>query len=519
MKHFSPLCIFIFLFSATLLTAQTPTWSDDIAQIVYKNCAVCHHNNGIAPFSLETYTDAQLWASAMVTQVSSKKMPPWPPVADYCHYSNERVMSQADIDKLTNWANGGTPEGNETNAPVVPTFTNGPLLGQPDVKLTIPVHISQAGTTDEYACFIIPTGLTSDKYLRGLQIVPGNTSIVHHVIVSLDTSATMTDCMLGLIGAQTMYSWAAGMSPAVFPDGNGLRLGMRVKAGSNIMLQIHYPTGTIGKADSTSVLLYLYSDSVAASQNPPMRELKEDMYVMNWTFAIPANSTQTITAYWPIIGNTTQDLSVFSIDPHMHLLGRRIVAFAVTPNHDTIPLNKIDDWSYHWQSYYFFKHLVKVPTGSKIYARAFYDNTTNNPENPFSPPQLCLPGEQTTNEMLLVACQYTTYQAGDENFDIEGLINQAIHTGVEEVNPSTEMSFSIFPNPSNGKFLISPTREFKGETEVVVSDVLGKPVMATKIHNLWEPVTIDIGSNANGIYLVQVRNRKNYSSQRIVLGK
>lgn len=219
MKNLFPLCLFGSLLFSVTVYSQTPTWSQDIAPIVYQHCTVCHNTGGVAPFPLEHYFTAFTWSANMAADVSVRKMPPWPPIADYKHYCNERVLTQAEIDKIVNWANAGAPEGDEALAPPVPVFNHGPLLGIPDLKLTIPTHTSTATTADEYACFVLPTGLTSDKFVRGIQIEPGNRAIVHHVILSLDTTANLSNCMVGLAGgALTMYSWASGMSPAVFPQ-------------------------------------------------------------------------------------------------------------------------------------------------------------------------------------------------------------------------------------------------------------------------------------------------------------
>ena len=218
-----------------------------------------------------------------------------------------------------------------------------------------------------------------------------------------------------------------------------------------------------------------------------------------------------------VSGTTTQDLSLFSIDPHMHFLGRKIVVFALTAAGDTIPLNKIDNWQYSWQSYYFFKNLIKIPAGSRIFANAYFDNTVLNPYNPYSPPQLCYPGENTTNEMLLVACQYTTYQPGDENFDLESMINAAIAeanpTGIPEVNAG--VAFGVYPNPSNGKFVLSPENTNGGRADILVTDVLGHAVLRETVSNLLEPVDLNLGPVADGPYFVQLKTGGNSSVRKI----
>lgn len=506
------------------LFSQSPTWSDGIGALIYRKCTVCHNTGGLAPFALESYDDAAYWSYLFSGVITARIMPPWPPVPSYRHYVNERVLTQAQIDSIVSWVNAGTPEGNPANAPAPPLIKNGPLLGTPDVKLSIPVYTSQATTTDEYACFVLPTGFTQDKYVRGIQIMPGNRAIVHHVIIQLDTAATVTDCMLGLIGgAQTMYSWASGMEPVVFPNSNGLRMGMRIKAGSNILVQIHYPEGTAGQIDSTSILFYLYSDAEVASGNPPIREIKEDLYVMNWFFTLPPNEVTTLYASWPYIGTTTEDLSLFAVDPHMHLLGRSMISYAVTADNDTIPLNKIDNWDFEWQSYYFFKNLVKIPAGSKIYGEAVYDNTSNNPNNPFNPPRLCLPGQNTTDEMMLIAYQYTTYQPGDENYDIEAMVNEAIRnaaTAAPDIKSSQLIElFAIYPNPSDGLFVLSPRHRATGAVEITVCDILGQKVLTLNIDKPQWPVNLNIATQPDGIYLMQIRNGNSRTAYKIIVAK
>ena len=119
----------------------------------------------------------------------------------------------------------------------------------------------------------------------------------------------------------------------------------------------------------------------------------------------------------------TQDISLLTINPHMHLLGKSFLAYAITLNNDTIPLIKIDNWNFRWQYFYTFKKMLKIPAGSEIIVEATYDNTSNNPDNPFSPPQVVserknLNGKgsmRTSDEMLQFIINYLPYNDGDEN--------------------------------------------------------------------------------------------------------
>jgi hypothetical protein len=120
---------------------------------------------------------------------------------------------------------------------------------------------------------------------------------------------------------------------------------------------------------------------------------------------------------------TPVDLSILSVNPHMHLLGKTFLAYAITPQKDTIRLVKINKWDFKWQYYYTFKHPLKIPAGSTIYAFGTYDNTDKNPYNPYHPPRDCKERNDfmsmgTTEEMFQFIFTYLPYQPGDEQIDL-----------------------------------------------------------------------------------------------------
>ena len=543
MKQLYTLCIALCLVGLNMAQAQTPDWSTGVAHIVYDNCTKCHNSTGIAPFPLESYTDAVNYSSVIPNYINNRLMPPWPPDPTYRHYVNERVLTQAQIDTINAWINGGTPEGNESLAPPVPVFRNTAVLGPADLTLQIPTYTSTATSADDYACFVIPLDIPTDKYVKAVQILPGNPKIVHHVILMIDTTANMTnaDCMLALANlpgsnsAVTLTSYAAGMGPTVFPSGEGgLKLGERLKKGSNIMVQIHYPLGTAGQVDSTKILFYLYSDSAAQAPNPPLRTLAVSLYTMNWLISIPPNTVQTITATYPSLYNipypgstTPMDYSLFAVDPHMHLVGRQMTSFGVTSTNDTIPFERVLNWQYAWQAYYFFHNLIKLPAGSVIHGTATYDNTTNNPYNPFNPPQTISAGENTTNEMMLIAFMMMPYELGDENYNMDSLVNLAIAsyppaavTGINPVLAPGETGFTIYPNPTNnGQFTLTPSNLKGGATEVTITNLLGQALKTIRYDYLDAPVTINAEGSADGLYLVQLKQGSFNAIQKLVISK
>ena len=538
MKQLYALCIAVSLLGPNLIKAQTPDWSTGIAPIIYNNCTKCHHTNGIAHYPFESYADVVRYSLVIPQYLDSGLMPPWPPDPTYRHYVGERILSRGAIDSIEAWISGGTPEGNEALAPPVPVFSNGPTLGPADMVLQIPAYASAATTTtDDYACFVIPLNIPDDKYVKGLEIVPGNPAIVHHVIVMIDTTNALTnqDCMLALANlpgansAVTLTSWAAGMGPTVFPSGEGgLKMGERLKKGSNIMIQIHYPAGTGGEMDSTKILFYLYSDSAAQSPNPPLRPIAVSLYTMNWLLSIAPNTVQTYYATYPSAYNipypgatTPADYSIFAVDPHMHLVGRQMTSFGVTPTNDTIPFERVNNWQYNWQAYYFFKNMVKLPAGSIINGIATYDNTEANPYNPFYPPQTITAGENTTNEMMLIAFMMMPYEQGDENYNIDSLITLATASypsGVNSIKADGPTGFYIYPNPAaGGQFTLTPTNLIHGATDVSITDMLGQVVRSMRYDNLNAPVNISLKGEPDGVYLVQVRQGDFTATQKLII--
>ncbi|HVJ27248.1 MAG TPA: hypothetical protein VM493_06875, partial [Vicinamibacterales bacterium] len=165
--------------------APVPTFAKDVAPILYENCATCHRPGEIAPMSLLSYTDARKWAKAIRDEVSDGTMPPWHADPKHGKFANDRSLTAAEKDVLTNWANNGAPEGDPKDLPPLPKFAEGWQLGQPDTILQLPVDYKvPADGFVEYEYFEIPTNFTKDEWLQGLEVRPGNRAVVHHVIVS-----------------------------------------------------------------------------------------------------------------------------------------------------------------------------------------------------------------------------------------------------------------------------------------------------------------------------------------------
>ncbi|MFN5324498.1 MAG: hypothetical protein ACK5C5_06245, partial [Bacteroidota bacterium] len=384
-----------------------------------------------------------------------------------------------------------------------PVFGTYQLQGVPSMELQIPTFTSNATTTDSYVCFSLPTNLTQDRYLRAFEVVPGNSAIVHHVIVNVDTTGNTSNNLSGNCfnapGDYSIGGYAPGAPPTVAPGQAPLKLGMLLKAGSKIVLQIHYPAGSAGQQDSTKIRMYFYPVGTTG-----IRPIQAATPLQNWNLAIPAN---TVTPYTATFQALPVAVSVLGVFPHSHLLCKSIVNYA-WQGADTVKLIKINKWDFEWQGYYFYRRLVKIPAGYQLFSRHVYDNTLLNPNNPNNPPQLVTAGFSTTDEMLYDGFLFTTYLPGDELIDISALLAGdsllANSTWIPEGDWPSTTSFSIaYPNPSNDRFNIRIMGEYWGGGLLEITDLSGRKVDEIEIPDPyqgsstveWNPM-----ENTSGLY-------------------
>ena len=406
---------------------QNPNYSENIAPIIYNKCLQCHHDGGIASLSLETYSSA-VFNSGMIQHVTSTgEMPPWPPDTLYQNYAYENTLTTDEISSITDWVSNGSPLGDTSLLPIMPTFSNSSQFGIPDLELQIPTYASTAtSNSDDYVCFSIPTGLTTNKKIRAIEVIPGNLQTVHHVLVSLDlfpnNSVVATSNCMGPQGG-LIYSYAPGSSPLTYPKSDNISFGVELPANSSVSLAMHYPEGSFGQIDSTKVRFYFYP------QNTVIREISNEFLINEGLFGIPfyllPNQITEITGSY---GPTPEDYSLMSVFPHMHLLGKDLICYAVTPFNDTINLIKINNWDFEWQGDYYFEKFLKIPEGSMIYAKGNYDNTVS-PSNPI--PVTVQSGLNTEDEMFIFIFQFLPYQLGDENIFIDSTF---ISTNIDQTN-------------------------------------------------------------------------------------
>lgn len=511
MKHFLPLAL---LLTSLAVQSQNITWAEQAAPIFFENCATCHRDNGIAPFSLMTYEGANENASLIKWSLENDIMPPWPPDPDYQHHAFERTITDQERATLIQWVEEGALSGNLANAPTPPVFSeNGDLPGTPDLVLQIPIYTSQAAGADEYRCFVFKNPLSEDRFVTAWEIVPGNREIVHHVVTFQDETgecAAADDATSepGYVcfgnsceGAEMFGAWAPGGNPLTYPPG----MGVRIKAGADIVIQLHYPAGTAGQVDSTEVHFFF------SPSNSGMREVKFATVADPWTtnlntpFVIPANTIKTFHTRLDL--NFGIDFSILRIFPHMHLLGKSMKAWAKFPDGSIQPFISIPQWDFHWQGMYAFPKLMHVPNGSKIETEFTYNNTTGNPENPNIPPKTVYYGEETTDEMLFLFMEYLPYFPGDENI----VLDSSFLTPV--IEPSLKSKslalLNISPNPVQDHLNLEFSLQQADEISVSIVNLMGQVLRETVVsqsftegeHSLELPVDL-----SPGLYFLVLRN-------------
>jgi type IX secretion system substrate protein len=505
--------------------AQTPNWSTGVAPILYNHCTPCHHDGGIAPFSLLTYDDAVHNAPLMSADVLSKKMPPWSPDPSYSHMAHERVLNSVQIDSIVAWARGGTPQGNPALAPPPPTYsTTGQIAGTPDLVVKIPVYTSTANKTDVYQCFVIPSGLLADKYISAFEAVPGNPAAVHHVLVYADTTGTCAGLQtasstppgypdfggVGTSSAIMLGGWVPGSAPMSYPNG----FGVRIPKHADIVIQVHYPEGTVGMKDSTEI--HFYFSSAPVVRNVSIEPVLYYGFNINAPLFIAANTTQSYyeKQLMPL------DLTLLGIAPHMHLIGENINSFGVHPAGDTDRYISINKWDFHWQGFYMLPRLKKIPAGTTLWSQAYYDNTTANPNNPSGPPKDVSAGENTTNEMMIVFYVYTYYQAGDENIVVDSSIY--LNTPQQYTNYyQGQLLLDVCPNPATNNLIIKCFLDDADVGSLSLVDMSGRTVRQflsnAKMNIGYTAYTYSINDLPSGNYLLQMKTSQKVLTQKVVV--
>ena len=369
------------------------TFSHDVAPILYRRCAPCHHSGGVAPFSLLTYQDAAKRAQSIATVTRQRVMPPWLPAAP--HFRDERRLSNAEMATLSHWAAAGAPAGNLSAAPAAPHFRDGWQLGEPDLEAKMALDFAvPADGSDLYRCFVAPMTIAQDHWVRAVDMRPGNPQVVHHAILFEDISGTARkrdtgsgyDCFgtPGFLPARGLGGWTPGSLPYQAPDD----MPELLHAHADLVLQVHYHPFGRAVTDRTAVALYF-------TDRKPTRHAQDIPLGSNRIDIPPGDRAYKVTDHFSI----PVDVDVIGINPHAHYICKDMLGYAVLPNGTRRTLLHIPDWNFNWQQQYLYPTPVRLPAGTDVVMEFTYDNSDDNPRNPLHPPRRVVWGPSSTDEM------------------------------------------------------------------------------------------------------------------------
>ena len=381
-----------------------PTWSGDIAGVLYKNCATCHHPGGGGPFSLLTYADAKRWGPQVLVVTQSRFMPPWLPEPGYGDFANSRRLSDHDRALIKEWVTDEMPQGDPAVAPKPPHYDSNWLMGKPDLILKVarPFTLRGAGT-DVFRNFILPYPLGQTHYIRAMEIRPGTPQIVHHANITIDRTGSLrrqfpNDWQNGVPGMELLVDagnrfdpdshflfWKPDTPALIEPAG----MPWRLDPGNDLILNMHLKPS--GKPETLDAEVGLYFTPDPPVKQPMLIALERDD-----ALDIPPGD-----ANFVVEDSLTlpEDVEVLGVYPHAHYLGRDLQGWAILPDGKKKWLIWIRNWDIDRQAVYRYKEPVFLPKGTALHMRYTYDNSSANIHNPHSPPIRVRAGNRSEDEM------------------------------------------------------------------------------------------------------------------------
>ena len=386
-------------------TDATPTYTKDVAPIFRARCEACHRPGYIAPMSLQTYTESRPWARSIKNRVETRQMPPWhlDKSVGIQDFQNDRSLTNDEIATIVRWADGGGPQGNPADLPPAAVFADDDVWNfakrfgrPPDLIVRSTPHTMPALSQDHWWKPVVPTGLTEDRWVRAIEIRPSTSEgrrITHHALAQLQQEEDDPESLRLASGlaAGLLMEWAVGKEGEVMREGSGKLM----KAGSNIIFDIHYSSAGEEITDEVELGLYFY---------PKGQEPKHRQVLALWmsieggpsNLLLPPNSITSSEQFHVL----KQNGRVENFQAHMHLRGKGMQMTAILPDGTTRVLSRVSDFNFNWHNNYVYAdHAAPLlPKGTVIAIKSWWDNTAANRSNP-DPNQWVGWGDRTVDEM------------------------------------------------------------------------------------------------------------------------
>ena len=406
---------------------QQVTFNRDIAPILFHYCSPCHRPGEGGPFPLLTYADAKARARQIAAVTSKRFMPPWLPEPQELRFADELHLSNEQITLLQMWVEQGAVEGASADLPPAPQFVPGWQLGRPDeiIEAKKPYTLPASGS-DMYWNFIFRSPVDRTRWLKAIEIRPGEKRAVHHanILVDRNQSARRQEAEPGAgfpgmelkIESETFdpdshfLFWKPGIVPRPEPEGMSLRLDTE----TDLVLNMHLQPS--GKTEKIQPNLGLYFTDKPATLFPLLLQLENDRqldippgekhFLVTDEFTLPV------------------DVDLLAIYPHAHYLGKDLEALATLPDGSAKTLIHIPRWDLNWQAVYRYADPVPLPKGTTISMRYVYDNSSENLANPNDPPRRVVAGNRSSDEMAHLWLQVLPRASSDGAFDPRMLLQE-----------------------------------------------------------------------------------------------
>jgi hypothetical protein len=395
----------IALYASVLLAARNnagppPSFYKDVLPILQQHCQSCHRAGEPTPMPLLDFSGTKPWTRTIFEAITSRRMPPWYADPSIGHFANDRSLSSAEIQTISAWVAAGAQPGDPKEAPKPLHWVEGWSIGQPEIVFEVPsvFNVPVSGIVP-YQYAIVPTHFTKDTWIRLAEVRPGDRVHTHHIVVSVrePDSNWLAGEPVGVpftlnpheFGGGVPGEFLAGYGPGAMPELLAPGQAKLVKAGSDLVFQLHYTTDGRPGCDQSRIGLVL-------SHEPPHQRVLM-LAAANVHFLIPPGDPD-----YQLDAQVTlrAEATLVSLLPHMHWRGKSFEFRVVFPDGRTETLLRVPHYSYNWQFSYYLATPLRLPPGSSIECTAHFDNSAANPVNP-DPTKAVRFGPQSWDEMMI----------------------------------------------------------------------------------------------------------------------
>lgn len=365
--------------------AQSPTWHADVRPIVEGRCQRCHRPGDIAPFPLTSYSEVFAQRALVRDAVVNGRMPPWMPAHCCNEFQDDFSLNATQIETIDRWVEQGAPEGDPSNYDGAVDGVGG--LSRVDVTVEMDEGYTpepEKGRVDDFRCFVLDWPLKKDKFIAGMNPLPGAREIVHHLIVAVASGSDVNSvtniespdgkpgfpCEGGFGDVEISTIIGGGLHGADYP-GN---LGRKIPADSKIVLQIHYSMANSEAVEDKTGIEFRLEDEADDFQTIP---IANPAWLMGDGMRIPAGAKNKSYSYQfdPRLYTGNGPVKLWGATPHMHYFGQKFIIGIVRDNGQRDCVLEIPRWDFGWEQPYWFKQPIRLNPGDELYMECQFNNT------------------------------------------------------------------------------------------------------------------------------------------------